>query len=143
MVNEFFKAYIPTKNKKSVMSFKDKNPSELLSLEDAEKLSEYGGILSDDCILLDFDDEVMANKALTIVKNEGLKCRVVATSRGYHMFFKNTRNKINRCCTHASLACGLVADIKLGTRNSYAICKFNDKTREIIYDICLFYYVCF
>lgn len=134
-MNDFFKGYIPTKNKKCLMSFKDKKSSDLLSFNDAEKLSEYGGILSEDCVLVDFDDEVMANKAFNIIKNEGVKCRVVATNRGYHMFFKNKSNKINKCYTHTSLACGLEADIKVGTRNSYAICKFNDRTREIVYDV--------
>lgn len=49
-----------------------------------------------------------------MVDDMQLKCRVYATSRGKHFLFKNT--KVDTCRTHTKLACGLIADIKIGLK---------------------------
>lgn len=46
--------------------------------------------------------------------------------------FKNTIVESNR--THATLALGITADIKIGKRNAYSILKFNNENRPILYD---------
>lgn len=67
-----------------------------------------------------------------MVEDQELVCRVYKTSRGKHFLFKN-RN-VTTCKIHTKLACGITADIKLGSRNSYSILKFDGKERPIIYD---------
>jgi putative DNA primase/helicase len=133
MAYEFFRGYVPTKDKKCMMGFKGVPDEELLTLEEAEELDEYAGILSETTILVDVDDEEQSEILLNIVEAEELLCRVYKTTRGMHFLFKNVEQTLNKI--HANLACGLTADIKLGCKNSYSVLKFKGKTREIIYDI--------
>lgn len=127
-----FKGYIPTKNKKCLMSFKDKSKDELLSLTEAEKLEEYAGIIDAGIILVDVDDFGQSEILLDIIDDLGIKCRVYETTRGKHFLFKN--RKITKNATHTKVAVGLTVDIKLGNNNSYEVLKFNNKKRTILYD---------
>ena len=129
-MDRLFRGCVKTRNKRCTQKFKDRD--DLMTLDQARKLDEFAGILAEDIVLVDFDDETHAKIALDIVKEEKLNCVAVATSRGLHLYFK-ANGYTQSCRTGASLACGLKADIKLGSRNSYAICKFNGVEREIIY----------
>lgn len=129
-MTELYRGFVKTRNKKCVEKFKDRN--DLMNLEQAQQLDEYAGILAENIVLVDFDDETHAKIAMDIVREEQLDCVAVKTSRGVHLYFKCNEHTQN-CRTGASLACGLKADIKLGSRNSYAICKFNGVEREAIY----------
>ena len=84
MKDEFFKAYVDTQNKQCLMPFKDKDASDLLTFEDASKLSEFAGVLNDDTVLIDVDDKDASDILLKIVEDHNLLCRVYATSRGKH-----------------------------------------------------------
>lgn len=129
---ELFKGYVPTKDKKCLLKFKNKTASDLQTYKQVKNLPEFAGILNDDTILVDIDDLEQSEILFNIVKDLKLKCRVYATSRGKHFLFRNEIVETNKI--HTKLAVGLEADIKLGTRNSYSILKFNDKEREILYD---------
>ena len=132
----FFKGYVPTKNKRCLMAFKDKPANELLTLEEAQKLHEYAGILAENTVLIDVDDYDQSEILMDLVEDLQLNCRVYKTTRGKHFLFKNgTVPLINKCGTHLKLALGIEADIKVGVSNSYSVLKFNDKERDIIYDI--------
>ena len=134
---DFFKGYVPTKDKKCLIPFKNKSTEELQSYQQVKNLSEFAGILADDTILIDIDDFEQSEIMMRIVEDLQLKCRVYETTRGKHFLFSNKgesdyiveTNKI-----HAKLACGLEADIKLGIKNSYSILKYNEKERKILYD---------
>ena len=130
-MTELYRGFVKTRNKKCVEKFKDR--TDLMNLEQAQQLDEYAGILAENIVLVDFDDETHAKIAFDIVREEQLNCVAVKTSRGVHLYFKCNEHTQN-CRTGASLACGLKADIKLGSRNSYAICKFNGVEREVIYE---------
>lgn len=67
-----------------------------------------------------------------VVKEYALTCRVYRTSRGKHFLFKNSGVPTNK--TGCKLAIGLTADIKIGTRNSYEVLKYDNQNREILYD---------
>lgn len=130
----FYKGYVPTRNKKSILPFKGKTSDELLNYEQVRNLPEYAGILADDAILVDIDDEIQSKKLLDIVKGENLKCRVYKTSRGCHFLFMNAKQKVQSNKTGCKLAIGLTADIKLGGHSSYEVLKMNGVEREILYD---------
>ena len=130
---ELFRAYVPTKNKKCMMQFKDVPSDELMIYEGVKDLDEYAGILADDVVLVDVDDLAQSNKLMNIVEDLQLNCRVYQTTRGRHFLFKN--DKVDKCGTHLSLAIGLEADIKVGKHNSYSVLKFNGKERFIEWDI--------
>lgn len=114
------------------MSFKDRDSSDLLTLEEAQKFSEYAGILADDTVLVDIDDGDQSKILLDIVRSKGLKCKVLATTRGAHFLFKTPHPMQNR--THCKLGIGITADIKGGGRASYEVLKYNGLEREVLYD---------
>ena len=132
MALSLYKGYVSTSGKKSTMPFKDKTSDELLTLTEAQKFSEYAGILADDTVLVDIDDAEQSKILLNIVESLKLKCKVLATSRGAHFLFKTDKPMQNR--THCKLAIGLTADIKGGGRASYEVLKYGGKERELIYD---------
>ena len=113
------------------MKFKDRK--DLLSLDDARRLTEYAGVLGDGIVLIDFDDSDMAKRALEIVRETGLGCRVYQTTRGIHILLKAS-SRFEGCGTAVRLACGMEADIKLGSRNSYEVLKINGEERRILWD---------
>ena len=138
-MQEFFKGYVPTKDKKCLVPFKNVPAEELQTYEQVQKMDEFAGILSEETILIDIDDYEASEILMNIVEDLELRCRVYQTSRGKHFLFKNIdaygnyiqeTNKI-KC----NLACGLTSDIKLGCKNSYSILKYGKKERVILYDI--------
>ena len=128
---KLFKGYVKTRNKASVDKFK--NTDNLRDLEEVSQFDEFAGVLADDVILIDVDDHGLSEIMMDIVEEKQLLCRVYETTRGKHFLFKN--NTVENCKTHTKLACGLEADIKLGSKSSYEVLKFDGKDRPIIYDI--------
>lgn len=131
-MEQLYKGYVPTNNKKSTMSFKNKAPSDLLSLDEVKRFDEYAGVLADHCILIDIDDEKQSGILLRIVTELGLKCKVYKTTRGCHFLFLTDRPQCNK--THCQIAIGLTADIKGGGRASYEVLKYKGVDREVLYD---------
>jgi len=135
---DFFRGYVKTKNKKSLMPFKDVPTDQLLTYDQAKNLQEYAGVLADNAILIDIDDFEASEKMMKIVEKEELICRVYETTKGKHFVFKNfgpDGQPIQAVCkTKKYLACGIIADIKVGHRNSLEVLKFDGKERPILYD---------
>lgn len=131
-MNRIFKGFVPTKNKKCLMPFKNKTRDELLTYEQVKLLPEWAGILNHNIILIDIDDKKQSDILFELVQEKGLKCKVVQSTRGKHFFFKNS--KIEKCYTHCTLACGITADIKVGKKASYAVGKYNNAERVVLYD---------
>ena len=135
---KFFRGYVPTKNKKCLLPFKNKSAAELKSFDEVSDLDEYAGILADETILVDVDDFEQSEILLNIVDDLNVRCRVYQTTRGKHFLFNNFNGGLYYVETnkiHATLACGITADIKIGHRNSYSVLKYAGKERQIIYDI--------
>lgn len=125
-----FRGYVATKNKKCLQKFA--NGEKLLSLEQAQQFDEYAGILNTETVLIDVDDLAQSEILMNIVEAKQLNCRVYQTTRGRHFLFKN--KGVVKCATGARLACGLSADIKIGSKNSYSILKFKGEERFIEWD---------
>lgn len=128
---ELFRGYVQTKNKKCTQKFK--GVDKLNSLDEVQNLPEYAGILGEQTILIDVDDQVQSEILMDIVEDLQLKCKVLQTTRGKHFYFKNS--KVTKNFTGTKLGCGLTADIKLGSRNSYSVLKFNNEERFCEWDI--------
>lgn len=126
----FFKGFVETKNKKCIEKFKGR--TDFKTFEQVQSLPEYAGILAADTILIDIDDSETSEILFKVVKEYALTCRVYRTSRGKHFLFKNSGVPTNK--TGCKLAIGLTADIKIGTRNSYEVLKYDGTEREILYD---------
>jgi len=130
MINELFKGFIRTRNKQSIEKFK--NRSDFKTYDEIKQYSEFAGVIADDVVLVDIDDKQQSEKLYDIVTELNLNCCVYKTTRGMHFYFRNT--DIEKCGTHINLACGLQADIKLGSKNSYAIMRFDGENRECLRD---------
>lgn len=126
----FFRGFVETKNKKCIEKFKGR--TDFKTFEQVQSLPEYAGILAAETILIDVDDFEASEILFKVVKEYALTCRVYRTSRGKHFLFKNSGVPTNK--TGCKLAIGLTADIKIGTRNSYEVLKYNNENREILYD---------
>lgn len=126
----FFRGFVETKNKKCIEKFKGR--TDFKTFEQVQSLPEYAGILAVETILIDVDDFEASEILFKVVKEYALTCRVYRTSRGKHFLFKNSGVPTNK--TGCKLAIGLTADIKIGTRNSYEVLKYDNQNREILYD---------
>jgi len=133
-LQNLFRGYVPTKDKACLMPYKNKGPEDLMTYEQVESLPEYAGIIANDVILIDIDDAKESEILLDIVDDMQLSTRVYETTRGKHFFFMSN-NIVDKCGTHKKLACGLMADIKVGCKNSYSVLKYNNRDRPILYDI--------
>lgn len=127
-----FKGYVTTKDKKCTMKFKDARPEDLLTYEQVKNLPEFAGILAEDTVLIDIDDAEQAESMMDIVEDRDIDCKVFQTTHGMHFYFIND-GSFPTCKTKVNLACGIRADIKVGTANSYAILKYGNKERECIW----------
>ena len=127
-----YKGYVRTNDKKSIDKFKNVPADQLRTLEQVKDCEGYGGVLADDTILIDIDDQKQSDILMDIVEDEQLDCKVVVTSRGRHFLFKNTT--VEKCYTGTKLACGLTADIKVGSKSSYEVLKKGGKLRHVEWD---------
>lgn len=130
---DLFKGFVRTNGKVAVEPFKNLPDNELRTFAGVKNLNSYAGVLADDTVLIDVDNFDESEKFLEIVEKNELLCRVYKTKRGKHFYFKN--NGISRNATGALLACGIHADIKIGSRASYGTLKVDGVERPIIYDI--------
>lgn len=132
MTDRLFRGYVPTRNKRCLRKFKD---APLMTLDEVRNLEEYAGILAEDIVLIDIDDGEQSDIMMDIVRDMNLDCIAIKTSRGRHFYFRNPeRGGIDKCATHARLACGLTADIKMGAHNSYAVMKYDGVERPVEWD---------
>lgn len=127
---DFFKGYVETKNKKCTEKIRGRD--DFKNYDQVKLLPEFAGILSEESILIDVDDFEQSEILFNIIKDLKLKCRIYKTTRGKHFLFKN--QEVNSCKTHTKVAVGLTVDIKVGSKNSYEVLKFDGKEREILYD---------
>lgn len=132
MNNLYYKGYVPTSGKRPTMPFKDKPSSELLTLEEAQRYSEYAAVLSANAVLVDIDDYEQSEILFNVVKSKNLKCKVTATTRGKHFLFGADKPFVNR--THCKIGIGLTADFKGTNGSSLQVLKYNGKDREVLYD---------
>ena len=130
MNDPFFKGYIRTKGKRPIQKYKD---AELLTYEKASRYDEFAGVLSSDAVLIDVDDMQQAEKLADIVEDMQLECRMRETTRGIHFYFLNP-GSVTKCHTGVYLACGIKADIKVGSENAISCLKVGGKLRDVTFD---------
>ena len=126
MNEKIFKGFIPTKGKKPIESIRGR--TDFYPLEEVEHLQSYGGILKDDVILVDSDDEKQSEILFKIIQDLDIKCNVIQTDRGKHFYFKNTDVKSNKINNQCPLS--LTLDYKLGNRNTVVPLKINGVHRK-------------
>lgn len=130
-MQQLFRGYVKTKNKRCLQKFG--NGEKLLTLDDVKNCTEYAGILSEDIILVDVDNEEESEILLRIVKDLHINSVVYKTTRGRHFYFKNTT--VDHCYTRTKTLIGITCDMKIGAHNSYSVLKFNGVERQIEYKV--------
>lgn len=126
-----WKGYIPTGGKDGKTPTEDyKNRTEFYSLKDVETLQSYGGVLQDDLIQIDVDDEESSNILYKIVKGTNINCNILQTTRGKHFYFKNT--DIDKRKQGYSTAIGIKIDVGLGSQNAVVPLKIKGKKRKLL-----------
>ena len=128
---DLFRGYVPTKNKTPTIPYGD--GASLKTLEEVRHCAEYAGVLGQDTVLIDIDNEEMANVFADICEEQNINCQMRETTRGMHFYFLNG-GRITKCYTGVYLACGIVADIKCGVKNSISVLKKDGQEREIVYN---------
>ena len=123
-----YRGFIPLSGKKATMQFKNKETSDLLTLEEAQKFNGYAGVLDNKTVLVDIDDFEQSEILFNIVKSKELKCKVFKTTRGKHFLFQTEAPISNK--THCKIAIGLTADFKGGSKASYQALKVDGVERE-------------
>ena len=129
---QLFRGYVPTKDKQCLEKFKGRK--RLNTLKDVQDLDEYAAILGEETILIDVDDGETSDLLFKIVQDLALKCRVYATTRGKHFYFKNPEGYVEKSWTKQTLALGIETDAKVGRNNSYAIMRFKGVDRPMLQD---------
>ena len=129
---QLFRGYVPTKDKQCLEKFKGRK--RLNTIEDVQDLDEYAAILGEETILIDVDDGETSDLLFKIVQDLALKCRVYATTRGKHFYFKNPEGYVEKSWTKQTLALGIETDAKVGRNNSYAIMRFKGVDRPMLQD---------
>lgn len=132
----FFKAYTPTKKGSKEPMLAYTKAENQFSLEQCDPYPGVLGLLADDAVLLDADEEIHSSNLTKIIQGEKLQCMVTNREggRGIHALFKDNQDLITRNATGVMLACGIKVDIKIGKKNGLDCLKFNETERTIIYD---------
>lgn len=131
MINPF-RGYVRTQDKKCVQIFDYKKNAQLLTLEEAEALPEYAGILSGEVTVKDMDDGDEAERVLRLVTDLNLNCRVYKTTRGKQFMFAKGRYADSGIVKQTD-ALGFTFDVRTGM-NQYIVLKYNNVKRDILRD---------
>lgn len=127
---ELYKGYTKNDGKRPID--KIKGVSSFRTLEEVQSFDSYGGVLADNVILVDVDDPEQSERLMDIIEDRQINCRVLQTSRGRHFLFLNSG--VDRGGTGLRLACGLTADIKVGSKLAVECLKCNGEERFVEWD---------
>ena len=105
-----FKGYLPSIGKVPMDSCKTG-----VYLPEPPEHGDYVGVLYEDIIQLDFDDEDSSKIALKIVEDKKLKCDILKTTRGIHLYFNN--DVVKNTSVGLFNAIGLICDVGVGSKN--------------------------
>ena len=102
-----------------------------------EKFNDIALIVPDGIIVLDFDDPDDISRAHAIIKEKGLKCRMVESHTGsLHAYFKSPIR--SEKTTKQLLHCGLTCDWQSGVRGATAMVRLDGRDYKVLQDIPVF-----
>lgn len=119
--------YIILNGKTPVEDFKNKNGK---TWDEVKDFNNIGLIVPKPFVVYDFDNQVEADMMLQIIKDKGIKTRVIKTTRGIHCWFKS--EKPMGCNNRVRSALSLHFDRKSHSKNAYVVVKKEGNVRETI-----------
>lgn len=131
---KIYKGYIETKGEVPVKGQNLVNRTDFpdLNYMIENNVQEFSAVLDDNIVLFNFNG-IEAEKALEIIKDFNIKCRVLKTDNGIHCLLKTT-DKFSKNFNEKQLCCGLIANIRLGSKNGLECLRKNGNDYEIIRD---------
>jgi len=123
-----YKGYLKGNGKRAATRFKD--GAKLLSYHTVRKYESFVGVLDDEYIMVDVDDIEEAEILLDIIEDKGIQCSVLETDNGMHFYFKGYDIPSNKIKWYSNI--GILADYKLGIKNTVDPLKINGQTRKWI-----------
>lgn len=138
MGNGYYTHVIPTIGKKATRPYKSLEDKEYLStdLNDADKEYSCGFLLAENAVLFDFDGTDKCDLVKNIIDKEQIDCRMSKSQGehgGIHVTILND-GKIEKSYTNVTLAIGICADIKCGSKNAYEMIKYKNKNYPVFKD---------
>ena len=124
---EIFKGYVVTNGKVPIKGNYLKEPQPFDEVKDHES---YAGVLADNVVLVDVDDESAGKALFQMCEILQWKTIVRKTTRGYHFFFKTIKGLDNH--TNQATPLGINIDTKVGGKG-IAVLKLNGTERPIVY----------
>ena len=121
-----YKGYLRGYGKHAATSFK--NGEKLLSYHTVRKHDSYVGVLDDEYVMVDIDDIDDADILFDIVEDKNINCSILETDNGMHFYFKGYDMPTNKIKWYSNI--GILADYKLGIRNTVDPLKIDGKTRR-------------
>lgn len=123
---------------KYIVLNESKVPIEKLSMggkdrKEVENFNNLGVLVPKPFIVLDFDTSRDAEIILNVVKELDLKCLVMKTTRGVHLWFKSPEPMKNSVKTKCAI--GLHYDVRSWGKLSYTVVKRDGKWREWIKNV--------
>lgn len=114
----------------------DKTPAEKLSdgghpLEEVKDFDNLAVLIPEPYVVLDFDTTSDAEIILRIIKDLDVKCLVMKTSRGVHLWFKSPEPMKNSIKTKCAI--GLHYDVRSYGKQSLAVVKKDGVWREWVH----------
>lgn len=125
-MNNIYKGYLKGNGKHAASSFK--NGEKLLSYHTVRKHDSFVGVLDDEYIMVDIDDIDEAEILFDIVEDKDIQCSILETDNGMHFYFKGYDMPANKIKWYSNI--GILADYKLGIRNTVDPLKIDGKTRR-------------
>lgn len=123
-----YKGYLKGNGKHAATKFKDTD--KLLTYNTVRKYDSFVGILEDDFIMVDIDDIDAAETVLDIIEDKDIQCSVLQTDSGMHFYFRGYELTANKIKWYSNI--GILADYKLGIKNTADPLKINGETRKWI-----------
>lgn len=111
-----------------------RNP-EMMSLTEADEQESYSGVLNDNVVLLDADEQPYSDILLKIIEGEKLGAYVTDRQggRGIHALMINGAMNSKKA-DKVMLACGIVVDFHPAYSAHYECLKYQGEERKVIYD---------
>ncbi|WP_212746649.1 DNA primase family protein [Ruoffia tabacinasalis] len=126
---DIYKGYLKSKGKRAVESFKD-TPENLVKYDTARRYDSFVGVLNEDYVMIDIDSIEESDLMLDIIEDLNLKCSVIETENGIHVYFKGYDLPTNKIDWWSPI--GVQVTLKLGDKNTADPLKLDGEFRPWI-----------
>lgn len=133
MINSLYTGFYPACNEQGKEKQPDLAGGRIRRGKDFAEVKDRAnilGVLAPDVVMVDFDTTEDSAAFERILSSQGVKVPTMITTRGKHFYFKATPEVVDKAHTHVPVACGLIADFKLGDKRGLDLVKFQGVERQ-------------